>query len=586
MPNSDELYELAQTLIDENKDRDALFDRMDAIYFQETEVVDEDDEAVQKATVPYGTNVVDLVRDLAATRSLLYQVPAASENKSAKQRADNIERWCAALVGANERKQNRNFRQDLAWFAAQRGCVVMRVLYLENGLPVTFQVRDPRRVHIDGDFETKVVVESWQRRVGDIQRLYPGVLPKKDYSDPSFRVEWCEYWDDKYCVYWADGMPIPVKGTIVRPHMYGCVPYAYIPARSTPLADPGRRYRPMLAGVEKVLHNLNVLSSIIATAGMSSVTSAWAVFSKRYGIEDNQTHLDLTPNAINYFDPSQGEDVKPLQRANLPSDFFQLFDVFLRAFLQGTIPLPLFGESNIQLAGYAINLLTQQGQRVLGPIWKSIETAHEAAIVNAMSLVQNLVGPLTGKGEIPLYITEKKGGDGRLYRKEVKLKHAQLGPDFDIRCRMDEAIPADEAANLRQAMESWKAGFLSHETALQKWGIVPDPTDEIDRIAVEDLYQKLAGVELESLARERGYIPEDEEISQKEEALPLLNAARMGSGRVSDGAMGVPGQAPGPGPGVFPPQGAMQQMAPMTPEALPALKEMAGEPAIPMPGMR
>lgn len=584
MPNSDELYELAQTLIDENKDRDALFDRMDAIYDQKVEVVDEDDETVERATVPYGTNVVDLVRDLASTRSLLYQVPAASENKSAKQRADNIERWCSALIAANERKQNRNFRQDLAWFAAQRGCVVMRVLYLDNGLPVTFQVRDPRHVYPDGDFETKVVVESWQRRVGDIQRLYPGVLPRKDYSDPSFRVEWCEYWDDKFCVYWADGTPVPVKGTIVRPHMYGCVPYSFIAARSTPRADPGKRYRPMLAGVERVLHNLNVLSSIIATAGMSSVTSAWAVFSKRYGIEDNQTHLDLTPNAINYFDPSQGEDVKPLQRANLPSDFFQLFDVFLRAFLQGTIPLPLFGESNIQLAGYAINLLTQQGQRVLGPIWKSIETVHEAAIVNAMSLVQNLVGPLTGKAEIPLWITEAKGGDRRLYRKEVKLKHAQLGPDFDIRCRMDEAIPADEAANLRQAMESWKAGFLSHETALQKWGIVPDPTDEIDRIMVGGLYVKLAGVELESLARERGYIPEDEEISQKEEGLPLLNA-QTGGGAVT-GMPGMPGQAPGPGPGVFPPQGAMQEMAPMTPEALPAMKEMAGEPAIPMPGMR
>ena len=40
------------------------------------------------------------------------------------------------------------------------------------------------------------------------------------------------------------------------------------------------------------------------------------------------------------------------------------------------------------------------------------------------------------------------------------------------------------------------------------------------------------------------------------------------------------------GPGAFPPQAAMQQMAPMTPAALPEMKQMAGQPAVPLPGQQ
>jgi hypothetical protein len=583
--NSETLYDICRGLKEENQARDALFQRMDDIYFQETEIGDPNDTSVQTVSVAYGTNVVDLVRDLAATRTLNYQVPAVSEAKQAKQRADTLEKWCSALISLNERKQDINFAAELAWFAAQRGFSILRSLYVErSGLPMTFQVRDPAHVYLDGDLELTRVAEIWDRRVGDIQDMYPGVLSREDYKDRTAKVEWCEYWDDTVCAYWADGNPVTIKGIHQRPHLYGCVPYAVANARTTPLRAPERRYRPLLVGVEKVLENLNVLSSIIATAGMASVTSAWAVYSRRYGPDEGQRELDLTPNAINYFDPSQGEDVKPLQRASLPSDFFQLFDVFLRAFLQGTIPLSLFGESNNALAGYAINLLTQQGQRVLGPIWKSIEVAHEKALINTMHQMTGLVGPLLSKADIPLYVTAKEGGQGRLYRKEIKLKWGTLGEDFDIKCKMDEAIPADEAAKLRQGMESWKSGFLSHETALTLAG-VPDATDEIDRIFVEQLYTKLAGVELESLAVERGYIPEDEaRFQEKEEGMP--QGAGGAGGMVTQGAMGMPGQAPGPGPGAFPPQAMMQEMAPMTPEAMPTMKEMGGEPPIQLPGMR
>lgn len=567
-------YSLAQDIVADYTGRNAMYKRMDDLYFQRSELAeDETDEEVQRVTMPYGTNVVDLIQDLAAVRAITFQVPASSEAKTAKQKADLLEKWFGAWITLSEREQRSNFRKDAAWYAAQRGCVVARVLYTtqkKSSFPLILQLRDPATTYFRWDIRPTAVVEKYDRPAWQIQQLYPGVLD----ADATGNIEWMEYWDETTCAYWAGGAPVSIGGAHVRKHLYGCMPYTIAKARGTPLASD--RYRPVLLGVEKVIANLDTLSSIIATAGMASVASAWAVYSKRYGPDSGRRELDLTPNSVNYFDPSAGEDVKPLQRASLPADFFQLFSTFLQAFQQGTIPLSLFGESSSHLAGYAINLLTQQGQRTLGPIWEAIEAMHEDVIVIASKILREVVGPAVD-GDIPLFVNETRqdGQVQRLYRREIKLDWRELGDDFDVVCKLESPVPADLSNNLRQAMEAWKSGFLSKETALQKFSIVPDPTDEIDRAVIEQMYMQLAQKELEEVARERGYLPEE---VQAEKTLSPDGGPVSGAPTPLPESLG--------GPGAFPPQAAMQQMAPMTPAALPEMRQMAGEPAVPLPGQQ
>lgn len=564
--------QLARDIMSGYSDRNGMYARMDALYFQQGQFDEDEDEGaeVQRVTMPYATNVVDLVQDLAAVRKVMVQVPASSESKKAKQEADLLEKWFTALMQQNEKRQRVNFRKDGAWYAAQRGCIVGRVLYLEKEkFPVVMQLRDPAQVYFRWDIGPIAAVECYRRPSWQVQRLYPGVLD----PDAGSEVEWVEYWDDKVVAYFCDGKAVPVGGMEVRPHFYGRLPYAIEKARGTPLAT--ERFRPMLVGVEKVLQNLDVLGSIIATAGMASVASAWAVYSRRYGPDSQQRELDLTANAVNYFDPSAGEDVKPLQRASLPADFFQLFSTFLQAFQQGTIPLALFGESNVNMAGYAINLLTQQGQRSLGPIWSAIEKMHEDLIEISAAVLHEVVA-VTTPGPLSIFINqEREGGEkGKLYRRELKIDPKDLEDDFSVVVSLESPIPADQAADLRQAMEAWKSGFLSKETALTKFKIVPDPTDEIDRTIIEQMYLAVAQQELKEVAIERGYLPE--ENAPEEKAL----SAEGGQGEMRPQVGPEPG-----GPGAFPQQGAMQQMAPMTPAALPEMKEMAGQPPTMLPGM-
>ena len=112
-------------------------------------------------------------------------------------------------------------------------------------------------------------------------------------------IEWTEYWDDNYRCYLVDGEPVKRPGGAVVAHGYGCIPYSFGNARTTPYRAGEKRYRPVLAGVENLAKTIDTWFSIMATAGLASVTNAWAVYSDQFST-DGGKEIDLTTNAINY----------------------------------------------------------------------------------------------------------------------------------------------------------------------------------------------------------------------------------------------------------------------------------------------
>jgi hypothetical protein len=513
-PLAEDLYDEATELIAANAPRNSLFARLESLYDQSrgTKAAAEQDNVVL-VQMPYATNTIDLVTDLAGAMTFSIEVPANKETAQAKRAADDIEQWLRAWHSLQERRRGgQSFTQDLAWHAAMRSVCVLRTLFLEQqvteredgsfvaNVPVLLQTRDPRYLYWEEDADSLLsVVEEWERSVGSIRQRYPGVL--KDQDDDTF-VTWREYWDDTFRVYWANGEPVKIKGlgSAVVPHGYGCVPYAFGTARSTPRVAAEQRYRPLLAATEALLKDIDVWFSILTTAGHDSVTNAWAVFS-----DDPAKKLDLSPDAVNYFSPA--DKLQPLQRAPLPADFFQLGQHFLTALQEGTFPFAMFGQGQGQVAGYAINMLTQSGRRPLVPIWNAIERCYEAAFANCLTICREKVAPLVGD-KIPLMIAPKETGEaGRRIRRELKLDTTQIGPDFDVYVQLSDPMPQDEAANLRMALEAVKGGLLSQQTALEKFKLATDALAEMDRINVEQIVRQLAPVEAAKLAVKRGYVP-------------------------------------------------------------------------------
>ncbi len=586
----DDYYEHAQQLIEQFGPRDDLYDRLDKLYDQEQgDSAAADPENAQIVRMPYGTNAIDLISDLAAGMELTVTVPAAKETATAKREADDLEAWLLAWQRLNEKAQHTNLTADAAWFGAQRACVVARMLYdrnliekTEDGgykpktVPVLLQLPDPRNVYWEegpGGLET--VVEARVRLAGEIRRYHPKALDDRDKYPSSAEIEWVEYWNKTDRVYYADGEPVAVGGRNLIKHRYGCVPYAIGMARSTPRKQPAKRFRPLLRGVFSLLANIDIWYSILTTAGWDSVTNAWAVFSDHFG-GSAEKELSLEPDAINYLAPD--DKVQALQRVPLPPDFFALGGRFMEAFEQGTFPFALYGQLPGQMAGYAINMLTSSGRRPLVPIWQGVQRAYEGAFAGVLQICREVVAPLVGD-EIPLLVqatSEKQEMQGRKVRRSLVLDVSKFGEDFSCDVELSDPMPQDEAGNVRMALETTAGDnpLLSHETALEKFKLVTDALAESDRIQIERIVAKLAEFEAMKLAVSRGYVPKQ---AVNVQSPPPQQQPQMPPGMLPESASMAPMAQPEP-------NAAELQALAGQPQQVPGLDQMAGMPPV-LPGV-
>jgi hypothetical protein len=515
-PTTAKIWAECNALVDRDAKRSQLYDRLDALYFMANKKTSSDAN-VQYVTMPYATSVVDLVVDLAAQMEFSINVPAAGEGLDDERDAEGLENWLRAWLSMNGKKQQRNLIGEAAFLAAQRAQCIARTLFVDSaiklpdtadgeatiaGLPVIFQLRDPRHVHVaDGPLGPRCVVERWQRLAGDVRALYPNVLDPKLGDDDL--IEWTEYWTATYRCYFANGEAVKVKGGPIIAHGYGCLPYAFGNARTTPFRDGEKRFRPILAAVEDLAAVIDTWYSINATSGLAAVTNAWAVYSDALSGE-NGKDLDLRPGKVTYL--GSADKVQALQRAGMPPDFYQLGQSLLQVFQQSTIPFAVFGQSPGDSAGYAISLLSQAGRRVILPIWKAIEDMLAGAFLNVVQICRNKVSPLVGK-QIPLVIVTKDSPTSRMVKRKLRLNVEKFGDDLDITVHLADPIPSDTAGALRMAIEATGAKLLSRETALEKWKLSSEPAAEADRIATEAIFTELAPIEGLKLAIKRGYAP-------------------------------------------------------------------------------
>jgi hypothetical protein len=362
------------------------------------------------------------------------------------------------------------------------------------------------------------MAERYERRASEIRSLYPDALADRDKWPDDLDVEWTECWTPTHVAYFAAAQPIAIAGQLARAHGYGAVPYGIGIGRITPRMKA--RYQPLMRSIAPTCRNLDTWYSILLTSGWAAITNAWNVFSDSYPV-DGSKEFNIAPGAVNFF--ARGDAVQALQRAPLPADFFQAGDRMQQQLQQATFPFAMFGQVEGQMAGYAINMLTQSGRRALAPIWHAIESCYESVFRLVALIGKRKLEPLLGEA-IPLVVTQGHVTDGaarkRASRREIKFKLANVGDDWQCQVELGDPMPADEASNLRMAIESTQAGLLSKRTARSRYKLTENDTEEQERIYTERIVDQLAPLETVKLAQRRGYIPRKLELPNGWKQLP------------------------------------------------------------------
>lgn len=602
-PTPEELWNKAEDLFDAAQARNAMYDELDAMYDAEPPANAPD--GVKLVRSSHYTNTVDLVVDLASQLELTIEVPLRSETEAAEREADEQEEFLQAWLRQNDETLKQATTMELAYLATQRAVCIAKVLFYDKSLsrlesgdfavagsPMVCLVRDPRNcVWEIGVGGTLFMAERFERTAAEIRGLYPDALSDVDAYPDDLDVEWTEVWTPDWVAYYAAQEPIAVAGQMVRAHGYGVVPYAVGVGRVIPRLRA--RYQPLMRSIAPICRNLDTWYSILLTSGWAAITSAWNVFSDAYPL-DGSRELDTAPGAVNFF--SRGDQVQPLQRAPLPGDFFQSGDRMLQQLQQATFPFAMYGQGVESMAGYAINLQTQAGRRALAPIWHAIESCYESVFRIVAIVGKRKLEPLIGD-EIPLVVMQGAEGaqvaeDGSKKRKrrskrQVSFKLGNVGDDWQCKVELGDPMPADEASNLRMAIESTQAGLLSKRTARSKYKLTEDDTSEQERIHVEQIVEQLAPLEAAKLAAARGYIPRTlkvppgwkqlkdgqivPDLGQAADEPDGLGQGEMPSGSMPEGMPMQPGEMPMMGQGPMPEmpgQGMAQGVPPGLPPEL------------------
>ena len=410
--------------------------------------------------MPYATSVIDLVTDLASQMEFAISVPAAGESQDDERDAENLENWLRAWLSKNAKQQQRNHIGEAAFLAAQRAQCVARTLFVEKsmqsadatraeddtvaGVPVVFQLRDPRHVHVaDGPLGPRCVVERCQRLAADVRALYPKA-GRSQAGRRSGRSSGRSGGRRLYRCYFVNDEPVKVRAA-----RSSRTATAASPTRSaTPARRPSPRARSVTGPSSPPSKTwsavIDTWFSINATAGLAAVTNAWAVYSDTTLRRERQAVRPDARRQVNYL--GTADKVQALQRAGMPPDFFQLGTPALSS-LAAVRPSrsAIFGQSPGDMAGYAISLLSQAGRRIILPVWRAIEDMLAGAMLNCVTICANKVAPLTGN-KIPLVITTQDSPTARPVKRKLRLDVTKFGADLDMTVSLADPMPQDVAA--------------------------------------------------------------------------------------------------------------------------------------------
>lgn len=613
--SKDAIAERGELVKERYAQRDENLDAANDIY-DEVGVSKAKDAEIYYVHLPEGRNAADLIADLQASLTIRVTVPSDGEKVSEKKRADEVEAFLNAWITHIQQQEDVRFTHELTYDAIKTGVVAVRTVFLservkggkyDGKFPVVMEVRDWRNIYpVFQRSRVMEVFECYETNAFDLRLDNPGMEVPDTWQNDQRVTVW-EWWSEKKKAFWISGPAYSDRAGLQQSgriwlqapvdHRYGCLPYSLraIRPQSKHRGKPDKMSPSLLESWAGIVNGMNIVESAKFTAGMSYINSAWVMKSPREAPE-----LDTSTGAVNYLLPD--EDVAPLTKGQVPVDLLQMGDDWASRFQRASIPTALYGENvGANMAGYAIQLLSDSGRRIITPITEAIQLAISDGCAHMLSICENLLGPMLNDQDITVDATEmiEDGNRQRAIRRGVKLDWDSLDGGYYNTVRLGDPLPQDKERGINMALglrtkDDSGMPLMSDETIRTDILGIGDNQKELLRILQERFLGSLANVQLQDILNEvdqENAPPEQDpmqqvmmalqEMSQRMDAIEKEHAQAMGGG---NGAV-PPGMPPGMTPGMPP------GMPPMPPEMMAAMTGppvgpgMENAPMPPMPPM-
>lgn len=395
-------------------------------------------------------------------------------------------------------------------------------------LPWTYLLEDPLFVYprYSGD-ELVRVIHKYSVSVLEAQAEYDAAFEFLLEKEDDDEVEIISYYDQVYCmtllaegegaasVYHQTGgytdrivlKPLTVHGyTDLQGKPIN--PWVIITPRGSPTrkfsssnATTDREAAVALIGLDVIYPIRDLIVQLEKFVSMAATEMAKGVNPPRIiwydGVNKPET-LDLGEGAENFMIMG-AQDAKIIESTAMKPDAEPWLQLISERLQKGSIPGVLFGSAGFSLAGYAINLLSQQAQDVVQPILEGVKLYRELRFERMLEMYANIGYSFAG----PLTIASTDPESGIKYASARSVHPAIIyanGCNVDV--SFDEVVPRDAGPMLASAIGGYQANLLPLYDALHDWVGIKDTRAAIQRLA-EGLNFKDPMV-MKHMAREAG----------------------------------------------------------------------------------
>lgn len=499
------------------------------------------------------------------------EVPSEDVTEGKDEAAERRLQFLKGLWHRTNREQRRNIIKDAAWQGLVRGRFCFEVKWIEDKLPklqkgkrlpLLIRTLEPCNVVVrSGPLGVMYGYHKYTQARLDILQRYPEAkeLLESD-NDEETEFDIVDYWwvEQESGEVWN---AVIVKEEFVKePEKtdYPDIPFIVGLCDGAPVEDEAYRSLSLLHATNGLWQYQCRLASQMATGLLWYFWPAILVESPGgQEIPD----LDVTPGSTNQL--PFGAKVTALQiNPNVPLAQAMQGQVD-GAMQQSTFPGVLYGQAPGDLqAGYGVNILADAAKGRINGLREQLEWGIETVHEFALALVE------TFAGEKGVKVWGRDEADDGIFH--VQLKKEDISGYYENYVRLTPNLPNDDLQKQTLGVQFAEKKILSKRTVRQKFLSVAIPSDEEERILVEEALDDPAIRQRAVQEAMQSYYGQ----ARMQELMPQQPQPQMGP----------PGMPPGMPP--QPPMGPGGPMPPIPPQMPPGAPPMGpgGPPGMPPQG--
>jgi hypothetical protein len=544
-------------------------------------------EGREQVTLPDPYNVVNLAMRLLADDPSI-EVPSEDVTEGKDESAEKRQQFLTALWYRAKRDQRTNLIKDAAWQGFVRGRFCFEIKWIREQLPprqrdrrmpLLLRTLDPMNVVVhQGPLGPMWGYHKYESERVQVLQRWPELAAKlgegrgaggEGAKAEDVMIEMIDFWwvEQETGAIWNAVLADDEFASEPKETDYPDIPLVVGMCDGAPVADEESRSL-------SILHPLDGLwqyqCRLASQMGTGMLWYFWPAVLVKNELGHAVPDFEITPGTTTPLTP--GTSVEVLQiNPNVPLAQ-ALSGQLEQASQASTFPSVMYGDSpgNIS-AGYGIQILADAASGRVDNLRENLEMAIEIINEIALALVEKMAG---SKGVAVWGRDEASDG---IYH--VELKPSDVAGYLENYARLNTNVPNDDIGKQTLHLRLVEAGILSKRTYRQKSLNMAVPSDEEERVLMEQAMMEPQIRQREMQEAINQYYPEDASaILQAQQPPPQPEGPPMGP------PQGPPGMPPGMAPGMAGPAGP-PMVGPPPPMAPPPMGPPAGPPMMGPPGM-